>query len=83
MNPFGQYDVKSGSGAEMARKKKSIDPKALETEILMLRSEVKELKEIVNMLLQIVMEEDAIDEFGSDFQRFMPDNQNDRLKLGM
>jgi len=54
----------------------------LKLEIVALRKEVKELREAVNLLMEMVMEHGEPDEFEVDYGDFRMD-KNNRLPLGM
>lgn len=54
----------------------------LRQEIVALRGEVKQLRDVVNLLLEMVMEHDGEEEFDSSLGDLRSD-RNDRLQLGM
>jgi len=54
----------------------------LKQEIVALRKEVKELREAVNLLMEMVMEHGEPEEFEVDYGDFRMD-KNNRLPLGM
>lgn len=54
----------------------------LRQEIVALRGEVKQLRDVVNLLLEMVMEHDGEEEFDSSLGDLRYD-RSDRLQLGM
>ena len=56
--------------------------KQLHDEVLALRKEVKELREVVNVLLEMVMEQGDTEEFEAVRTDLRPD-KNNRLPMGM
>jgi hypothetical protein len=72
-----RYQGQSYKGAHMTKETEE----KLRKEVVALRGEVKQLREVVNMLLAMVMEHDG-DEYDIEFGDFKMD-RNSNLKLGM
>jgi hypothetical protein len=64
------------------RSKGPDEKEQLKQEIVALRKEVKELREAVNLLMEMVMEHGEPEEFEVDYGDFRMD-KNNRLPLGM
>jgi len=64
------------------RSKGPDEKEELKQEIVALRKEVKELREAVNLLMEMVMEHGEPEEFEMDYGDFRLD-KNNRLPLGM
>jgi len=74
--------AKKRSKRTVHRTKAPNEREQLMQEILCLRKEVKELRDAVNMLMEIVMEHGEPDEFEVDYGDFRMD-KNNRLPMGM
>ena len=62
---------------------KKVTEQDLKKEIIQLRSEVQQLREMVNMLLDIVMEYENLEEPETEFGELSMDKHNRKFSMGM